>query len=65
MRTRRRNRKQTRKKDPAELPRPFTRPRKRIILPVSKAGGGTLPGVDLNNSADLLDRMELNDPMTQ
>jgi hypothetical protein len=27
-------------------------------LPVSRAGGGTLPGVDLDNSALLLDRMD-------
>lgn len=27
--------------------------RKRIELPVSKAGGGVLPGVDLNRSSDL------------
>lgn len=27
-------------------------------LPVCNAGGGTLPGVDLNDSADLLERME-------
>jgi hypothetical protein len=32
--------------------------RKWVDLPVSRAGGGTLPGVDLSNSADLLDRME-------
>jgi hypothetical protein len=32
--------------------------RARVILPVSKARGGVLPGVDLNNSAALLDRME-------
>lgn len=32
--------------------------RRRIVLPVSRKGGGTLPGVDLSNSADLLDRME-------
>ena len=32
--------------------------RARIRLPVSKASGGTLPGVDLNRSNDLLDRME-------
>ncbi len=32
--------------------------RKRLILPVSREGGGTLPGVDLNDSAGLLDRME-------
>ncbi len=30
----------------------------RVILPVSKARGGTLPGVDLNDSDALLDRME-------
>ncbi len=34
-----------------------TRKRK-IRLPVCRAGGGTLPGVDVSNSADLLDRME-------
>lgn len=28
-------------------------PRKRIELPVSKAAGGVLPGVDLNRSSDL------------
>ena len=27
-------------------------------LPVSSATGGTLPGVDLDNSADLLDRLD-------
>jgi hypothetical protein len=32
--------------------------RKRVRLPVSKASGGTLPGVDLNRSSDLLDRMD-------
>ena len=32
--------------------------RTRVRLPVSKASGGTLPGVDLNRSSDLLDRME-------
>ena len=32
--------------------------RKRIDLPVSRVGGGTLAGVDLSNSAALLDRME-------
>ena len=30
----------------------------KIHLPVCKAGGGTLAGVDIANSADLLDRME-------
>jgi len=32
--------------------------RKRVRLPISKASGGTLPGVDLNRSSDLLDRMD-------
>jgi hypothetical protein len=32
--------------------------RKPVRLPVSKAVGGTLPGVDLNRSADLQDIME-------
>ncbi|HJT71653.1 MAG TPA: hypothetical protein VJ731_15750 [Terriglobales bacterium] len=36
------------------------RPRQgsRVLLPVSKSTGGTLPGVDLNRSADLEDRMD-------
>ncbi|MBM3789439.1 MAG: DUF2191 domain-containing protein [Acidobacteria bacterium] len=29
-----------------------------VRLPVCRAGGGTLPGVDLTDSAALLDRME-------
>jgi hypothetical protein len=32
--------------------------RHRVVLPVCKAGGGTLPGVDLDDSAALLDIME-------
>ena len=36
--------------------RPESRPR--VQLPVSRRGGGTLPGVDISDSADLLDRME-------
>jgi len=32
--------------------------RRRILLPVSRAGGGVLPGVDLNDSSALLDVME-------
>ena len=32
--------------------------RTRVRLPVSKATGGTLPGVDLNRSTDLEARME-------
>lgn len=31
---------------------------KRIVLPVSKAGGGVRPGVDLNNNAALLDLLD-------
>jgi hypothetical protein len=31
---------------------------RRVKLPVCRAGGGTLPGIDLNDSSDLLDRME-------
>jgi hypothetical protein len=34
------------------------RPRERVKLPVSEAGGGVLPGIDLNDSAALLDIME-------
>jgi hypothetical protein len=30
----------------------------RVKLPVSEAGGGVLPGIDLNDSAALLDIME-------
>ena len=30
----------------------------RVRLPISKASGGTLPGVDLNRSSDLEDRMQ-------
>ncbi|MGA2878111.1 MAG: hypothetical protein ABSG13_04100 [Bryobacteraceae bacterium] len=32
--------------------------RERVTLPVCKAGGGALPGVDLNDSAALEDIME-------
>jgi len=32
-----------------------------ITLPECRAGGGTLSGVDLNDSADLLDRLEHRD----
>jgi hypothetical protein len=40
-----------------------TRPqrhREPVMLPVSEAGGGVLPGVDLNDSSALLDIMELH-----
>jgi hypothetical protein len=36
------------------------RPREPVKLPVSEAGGGVLPGIDLNDSAALLDSMELD-----
>jgi len=36
-----------------------TAPRRpRVVLPVCRAGGGVLPGVDLNDSAALVDLME-------
>jgi len=41
------------------LRRPLKRTgRPRIRLPECRAGGGVLPGVDLDDSAGLLDRME-------
>jgi len=33
--------------------------REHAKLPISKATGGTLPGIDLNRSGDLEDRMNL------
>lgn len=41
----------------AVLADPRPTPAQRLRLPVSKATGGTLPGVDLNRSCDLEDRM--------
>jgi hypothetical protein len=38
------------------------RRRRRVNLPVSGSGGGLLPGVDLDDTADLLDRMENDGP---
>lgn len=35
------------------LAEPKAKSRKRVFLPVSKASGGVLPGVDLNRSSDL------------
>lgn len=32
--------------------------RKKVALPVSRRGGGVVPGVDIDNSADLLDILE-------
>jgi hypothetical protein len=43
----------------AVLAEPKRAARKPLRLPVSKASGGTLPGIDLNRSADLEDRMDL------
>ena len=41
------------------MAQPAKQPARRAVrLPVCRAGGGTLPGVDISNSADLLDRME-------
>ena len=41
------------------LARPERRePRRRVELPVCREGGGTLPGVDLDDSATLLDIAE-------
>jgi len=39
------------------LAKPQRAPHSRVHLPVSKASGGTLPGVDLNRSSELEDRM--------
>lgn len=38
-----------------------TEGKRKIRIPVSKATGGTLPGIDLDNSAALLDLMEEHD----
>lgn len=44
------------------LRRPLKRGDRRVVLlPECRAGGGTLPGVDLNDSASLLDRMDGRD----
>jgi hypothetical protein len=41
------------------LRRPLKRPeRHAVVLPVCRATGGTLPGVNLDRTAELLDRME-------
>lgn len=43
------------------LRQPLKNPqRPRVTLPECRAGGGTLPGVDLNDMSQLLDR--LNEP---
>jgi len=33
-------------------------PKKKYELPIFESTGGVMPGIDLNNSADLLDKME-------
>ena len=44
------------------LRRPLKRSERRpVSLPECRAGGGTLPGVDLNDSSSLLDRMDERD----
>ncbi len=44
------------------LRRPLKRPQHAAVsLPECHAGGGVLPGVDLNDSAGLLERMEGRD----
>jgi hypothetical protein len=44
------------------LRRPMKRPEHQpVALPRCRAGGGTLPGVDLDDSASLLDRMDGRD----
>jgi hypothetical protein len=40
------------------LARPRKKRRERVELPVSRASGGVLPGVDLNRSSDLEALME-------
>ena len=40
------------------LANPKTVRRKRVALPVSKASGGILPGVDLNRSSDMEEVMD-------
>jgi hypothetical protein len=40
------------------LRRPMKPQRPAVALPVCRQGGGTMPGVDLDDSAALLDRME-------
>ncbi len=32
--------------------------RRRVVLPICRAGGGTLPGVDLNDTSSLLDILD-------
>ncbi|MBW2275215.1 MAG: ribbon-helix-helix protein, CopG family [Deltaproteobacteria bacterium] len=36
--------------------------RRPVALPVSRSGDGLLPGIDLDDSANLLDRMENDGP---
>jgi len=41
------------------LRKPLKRSERRpVALPECRMGGGTLPGIDLNDSASLLDRLE-------
>jgi hypothetical protein len=44
------------------LRRPQARPPdRRITLPVSRADGGTMPGIDLDDTSSLIDRMDHRD----
>jgi len=44
------------------LRKPMKQPdRGHVALPVCRVGGGTLPGIDLNDSASLFDRLEGRD----
>ena len=40
------------------LSKPSSPERKRVQLPISKAGGGVVPGVDINSNAALADLMD-------
>ena len=40
-------------------------PRQRVVLPISTAGGGVRPGIDIDNNASLLDAMESDDDITR
>lgn len=40
------------------LERPRPKVKRRVVLPVSEAGGGVRPGVDLNCNAALLDLLD-------
>ena len=43
------------------LSQPKPAKRRKVMLPVSPQGGGLLPGVDINNTAALLDILDAED----